>query len=114
MADNKVKIKLKEKIDRIRRKMKRRKQHGSVNIPGVSGAKKPVVKESKPEFRAPKKKKTVAVGPKGGKFTVSSGGKKLYQRGAKSQEAMNKSLLNEIIQETRFQEFFKSFRMRGE
>lgn len=103
-----VKESLKEKIDRLRRKIKRKKAVGNPDIPGVDKPKdKPShAKEKAPERKDPKKDKTVAVGPKGGKFSVSSGGKKQYERGK-----VAKSMIEEIVREDELRDFIKSYKM---
>lgn len=111
--ENKVKYKMKEKIDRLRRKMKRKKTEGDPKITGVD---KPKKKPSHaptraPKAKAPRKDKTVAVGPKGGKFVVSPGGKKKYERMGKSE--LIQDTLTEVVDDNQFSSFFENFKNRS-
>lgn len=114
MAKGKVKENIKARIDRLRRKLKHRSEEGRVTMPGVASPKKKDAKvKQQKEHKAPTKR-AVGVGPKGGKFVVSTGGKKRYERGNKSQETMVKSVLEELVHETKFSDFIKSFRNKKE
>lgn len=114
MAKGKVKENIKARIDRLRRKLKHRSEEGRVTMPGVASPKKKEPKHIQNKDHAAPKKRVVSVGPKGGKFVVSTGGKKRYERGSKSQETMVKSVLEELVQETKFSSFINSFKSRKE
>lgn len=104
-----------DKIRSVIRKLKRKKKKllGQVSITGVTKPKKHArgkVKETKPKKhegastpRGPKKQ--VMIGPKGGQYIQTSGGKKKYSTKAK------KSLEN-YVTETKYEQFIKNYRRK--
>lgn len=106
MADVKVKKDLKERIDRLRRKIKQRKVEGEVKIPGVDKPKKQQVKEPHGKRPEQAKRKTRAMGPRGGQFIVGPTGKRIYDR-------TTKSVVDEVFAEETFKAFFQSFKSRS-
>lgn len=105
-----------DKIKNIVRKLKRKKKKllGQVSITGVTKPQKRAkgeVKETKPEKHehasAPKHaKKQVMVGPKGGQYIQTSGGKRKYDAKVK------KSLESFIESESAVQQFIRNFRSK--
>lgn len=92
-----TKEKIKEKLHRLKQKVKRKKVYGKPKITGITTPKKPKTHEVDGQRQ---KDRTAMVGPRGGKYVETRGQRKRYVKKA----------LESALRDFKLQEFFEKFK----
>ncbi len=111
MADKKhTRETIKEKVKRLKRKIKHKKIVGDPKITGITRPKKKKVHAGK-DGKRDGSDKPVVVGPRGGQYKEGPGGKKQYKKRAdEARKSMVLDLIEQVGNESKVLDFVDKFK----